>query len=233
MDGTRDLVYVVGGDSTWGYNELRYSIRSAEKNLNFNKLIIVGYKPNFLNKSVENIYIPDDKGHKYLNVAYKIKKLLTSDLVSDEFIFMNDDFFLLKEFPKIPYYFNKSVKQWVRQYPFYKGKYYKQIEKLYEAFPEGKFFELHFPMVYNKKMAIDVIEKHQLNLTLMLRSYYCNEYIDIIKPVESLDYKIYSQNNINYMIKSSPFVSTTNEVAANSEFKNMMASRFPKKSKFE
>lgn len=229
-----DLVYVVGKNNLWGEHELRFSLRSAEKYLQFDRVIIVGHKPTFLNSKVINIYLPDDKGHKYLNVAYKIRELLKNKEISDDFIFMNDDFFLLKPFPVIPYYFNKTIKEWIERYPFNKGKYYEQIEELYKAFPEGKFFETHFPIIYNKKMASDVIEKYQLKLTLMLRSFYCNEYIDKISPVEETkDYKIYNHHLITKTFIDVPFVSSTNEISANSDFKNMMTSRFPQKSKYE
>jgi len=42
-----DLVYV-NIKSKWESNELKFSLRSAEKHLKFDKVVIVGYLPPFL-----------------------------------------------------------------------------------------------------------------------------------------------------------------------------------------
>ncbi|XOB41786.1 MAG: hypothetical protein ACKKMS_00080 [Candidatus Nealsonbacteria bacterium] len=228
-----DLAYVVGKGDSQKHNELRFSVRSAEKYLKFDRLFLIGYKPTFFNDKAIHTFVPDDQGHKYKNVAKKIRILLNDERISDDFIFMNDDFFILKEYEEIPYYYNKTIKEWINDYPTRKGRYYGQIEGLYKVFPEGKFFEAHFPIVYNKRMARAVMEKYQLKLTLMLRSFYCNEYIDRIKPEESRDHKIYNSDKIESTFKSTPFVSSTNAIATNSIFKNILLTRFPKKSQYE
>jgi hypothetical protein len=229
-----DLLYVVGKNSLWENNELKFSLRSAERHLKFNKVFIIGYKPPYLNEKAIHIFAPDNTGHKYTNVAAKIKFLLGDERIPEEFIFMNDDFFLLKDYDPVPYFFNKTIRDWIEHYPFNKGRYYKEIKKLGLAFPEGKYFELHFPIVYKKAKAKAVIEKYKMELTLMLRSYYCNEYMGEISPLEeSRDYKIYTDSKIAPVFESAPFVSSTNQIALSGEFKSKLLLRFPKKSKYE
>lgn len=228
-----DLVYVVGKAGLWGHNELRFSIRSAEKFLKFDRLFLVGYKPTFINDKATHILIEDNQGHKYKNVTQKVKYILDSKELSDEIIYMNDDFFLLKPYDPIPYLWNKPIREWVQKYPFYKGKYYNNICELYKNFPDGKFFETHFPIVYNREKAKFVIKKYKLEITLMLRSHYGNEFESELQTEESKDYKLYRQKDIAALERNTPFVSTTNQMAADSLFKNFLISRFPNKSSYE
>ena len=57
-----DILYVVGRGSTWNNNELKYSLRSIAKNgINVDRVFIVGYIPDFINRE-EVICLPfEDK----------------------------------------------------------------------------------------------------------------------------------------------------------------------------
>jgi hypothetical protein len=232
-----DLIYPVGRAALWGHNELRFSIRAAEKFLKFDKLFLVGYKPSFINDKAIHLLVEDDQGHKYDNVAQKVKFILDCDQISEDFIYMNDDFFPLQPFEPVPYLWNDKLKKWVDNYPCYKGKYYDNICRLYKHFPDGKFFETHFPIVFNKAKAKAVIEKYNLGITLMLRSYYANEYEQELAPViESADYKVSrggTLKEIGMLPKDAPFLSCSNEAANDTLFKSFIMTRFPNKSSFE
>jgi len=211
-----DLVYAYKKTDT---NELRYSIRSAVKHLKFDKIIILGEKPEWLDAL--EIYVPDTAATKAENVINKLRAT-DDNRVSEDFIYMNDDFFLLQDYLEIPYYYNYTIKDWVEKYPREKGLHYEHLIKLYKEFPQGKYFEIHFPIVYNKKKLKAVIEKYGLSDTLMTRSYYCNEYK--VKAVQTKDYK--DTHNLN-----SPFISTSNIGFLVSQTK--IKARFNLKSKYE
>lgn len=85
-----DLVYFCrDGDN----EELRYSIRSAVKNLKFDKLWVVGGKPSWY--SGPYLEVPQ-RGRKYQNVQQSAHKIFHSPEISDPFILMNDDFYIVK-----------------------------------------------------------------------------------------------------------------------------------------
>jgi hypothetical protein len=85
-----DLVYFCrDGDN----EELRYSIRSAVKNLKFDKLWVVGGKPSWYTGPY--IEVPQ-KGRKYQNVQDNAHKIFHSPEISDPFIIMNDDFYIVR-----------------------------------------------------------------------------------------------------------------------------------------
>jgi len=231
-----DLVYVVGRPALCDFNEIKYSIRSAEKNLKFDRLFLVGYVPKFIfKKSIYNLEIGDYCENKYKNVAKKVAGIMDSKAISEDFIYMNDDFFLLDKFKKVPYYHMGKIADWVEHYPKAKLKYYENICKLHKDFPDGLFFETHFPIVYNKEKAKKVIAKYKLKITIMLRSYYCNEYIDELDGVEkTFDYKIYNERDFEIITSNSPsFLSCTNGSGRLDKFRKYIDGKFPEKSRFE
>lgn len=221
-----DLVYLFKEDSN--PEELKYSIRSVEKNLKFDKLFIIGKKPEILNEKAIEIYIPDTSKDKYQNVVKKILEILEIDEISDDFILMNDDFFVLKRYETFPYYYNKELKDWigtktslVRQ---------KLLKDVFKEFPDGKYYDVHCPIVYNKGKLIDLIYKYRLESFGLLRTYYGNEYE--LEAIETQDYKITNTKQIKEY-EDKPFISTNDVIGVCSSFKAFINSKFPYPSKYE
>lgn len=93
-----DLLYILGKGSLWQNNELRYSLRSVEKNLrNFGKIWIVGEDPGFT-RGVNIIKHPDEIGPHNAdgNITRKIIRACKETGLSDVFIKMNDDYIINK-----------------------------------------------------------------------------------------------------------------------------------------
>lgn len=90
----------------WAYkssdtDELKYSVRSAIKNLSLERIIIVGDKPNWLQESEQAIYVPfvpnrtPEWTRSYVAWQY-LDKLMTTGLIKEDFLYFNDDFFILQ-----------------------------------------------------------------------------------------------------------------------------------------
>jgi hypothetical protein len=90
IENVMDLVYFCRNGEN---EELRYSIRSAVKNLKFDKLWVVGGKPSWY--SGPYIEVPQT-GRKYQNVQSSAHKIFHSPEISDPFIIMNDDFYVVE-----------------------------------------------------------------------------------------------------------------------------------------
>lgn len=86
-----DVVYIVRkGDDN---ESLRYSLRSL-KNIKHGKVFISGYKPNWVKNCT---YLHVDQGPlKYKNGGLNIAKACKSGAVSENFLLMNDDFFIMR-----------------------------------------------------------------------------------------------------------------------------------------
>lgn len=221
-----DLVYV-NVKSNWNSNELRFSLRSAEKFLSFDKVFIIGYLPEFISP-YKVIYIPfqDNPAQKYKSVNAKVRLILENPDISEDFIFMNDDFWLLKEWKTIPYYYYRTLADRIKYRTG--GTYLQRLENTLKIFPNGLNYELHCPIVFNKEKLRKVLEKYGEEVER--RSAYCNEYK--VPSVEMRDYKIFKVKNLA-LLKDAPFFSADDTVVLQPEFQKFIFSLFPKPSYFE
>lgn len=94
------IMYAVGGSlSTWGREELRYSIRSACMHLPIEEVWVVGDVPEWF--VGRGIAMPDHEYHQK-SIAAKVLRALDEGLTG-EFIHCNDDFFFLGFDPRMRY----------------------------------------------------------------------------------------------------------------------------------
>lgn len=172
-----DVVYVF---KEWGNDsfELRYSLRSLE-NLKYDNVYIIWGKPLWL-QNVKHIKCPDNKSRRQLNVVDKIIMACTHPDISDNFILMNDDFFILQSVKKIPYYKLGRIQdhiehrnaKWVNPKLWYSN----HIKASYEQFKKWDDFEVHVPFVINKKKFLKLIDIYWRDTILPKRTLYCNHY---------------------------------------------------------
>jgi hypothetical protein len=151
MDNIMDLVYFCRNGNN---EELRYSIRSAVKNLKFDKLWVVGGKPSWY--SGPYIEVPQT-GRKYQNVQDSANKIFYSPEISDPFILMNDDFYIIEPVDS-PTNFNggKLIDRAIMYDTL--APFSKYTEKLFDThsfllkcgIKEPLDFELHVPIVIHK-----------------------------------------------------------------------------------
>ena len=103
-----DILYVIGRGSTWDNNELKFSLRSLEKNCkNVGRIFIVGYCPNFINQK-QVTFIPVDDVHdcKHKNIMNCIEVAVEHSNISDDFLYSSDDHFYIRptDFGDYPFY---------------------------------------------------------------------------------------------------------------------------------
>lgn len=154
------------------------------------------------------IHIPfKDEGIEPLaNIIEKLKLVISDDRISEDFILMNDDFLILREYPTIPYYHRGKIED------FTSNSYWKdRLPILLKRFPKGNIFNIHFPIMLNKTKLNKLLQKENVNDIIKsdLRTWYCNYYK--IKGEYSEDYKTHTSLDLERAVHY-PFVSTTNEV---------------------
>jgi hypothetical protein len=99
-----DLVYICRDGEN---EELRYSIRSAVKNLPHSKIWVVGGKPEWYGGN----FIPvKQASSKYSNVRNILEEIKNNNLISNKFILMNDDFFVLKPVKRMKNFHGGSLR---------------------------------------------------------------------------------------------------------------------------
>ena len=173
-----DVLYILGRGSKHEDMELRLSLRClAENARNIDRVFIVGNCPDW----VHNVkHIPaEDTWTAENNAFQKILKACDSD-ISNDFLLMNDDFFMLTPFDAETYpdFFFFYLKDRIKP-----DLYGKCIENTYNFLKEhGKprplDFDVHCPMIINKGAFLllkETAEKVKNDDTgLLCRSLYGN-----------------------------------------------------------
>jgi hypothetical protein len=172
-----DIVYPLGNGSTWDDNELRFSLRSISDRLqNFKNVYVIGHRPKWL-KNVIHIPESDPYTCKEANIARKVLRACQEKALSKDFLFMNDDHFLLRESDiSIPFWRGPELKD--HEAP--KNNYQRAVKNTRRALIERGLsfhnFDIHVPIVYNKELFPGVINSFDWSVKngYVLKSLYCN-----------------------------------------------------------
>lgn len=185
---TVSVVIPLGSGSRNQNIELKYALRSIEKNLKgVENIIIVGEKPSFLSEEI--IHIPlKDVGRKQLSIKRKIEAAIKDPRCTDTFLFSNDDIFFLQNIraDKFPWYYSGDLKD-------VSEKGAKPLLKRLKALSlPTKQFDIHFPCLYEKQGFKEAMAAFDwINEDYVIKSLYANYHK--IKGREAKDLKISSK----------------------------------------
>jgi len=231
-----DLVYILGNGSRWRNNEIRYSLRSVEKNLNIGKIFIVGEYPSWITGAI-HIPAADIDKNKQINARAKYLVAAKDKRISEDFILMNDDFFILKPIQAIPYYSRGTIEHMMNQHPTKGGYYYNSLKDTKEVLNEMGVvfpidFEIHAPIIFNKDKLISTIEMIGTKKAYSFRSCYGN--LQNVEAKKTIDFKAANLAEFTYQTNRSPaYLSITDSLVAAPEFRNWIRRTFPNPSKYE
>lgn len=174
-----DLVYILGTGSTWNDNEIRYSLRSVQKNvLDLGNVFIVGEYPPFIQNA---IHIPchDNFKTKWLAGYTKFVSACNDPRVSSDFLMMNDDFFFLRPVRACtyPYYYSGTIPVVVSKSknhgltsPYLTARCFIGRKKYIRN------YAVHRPMIFNKEKFLAMPPPNPDLLGFSFRSFYANYY---------------------------------------------------------
>lgn len=192
MDNIMDLVYICrDGDN----EELRYSIRSAVKNLTHDKIWVVGGKPDWYTGN--HIKVSQSRA-KYTNAKNSLKAICNSEDISESFILMNDDFYIINKVESVPYMYSGTLSDKIKQREdVFNGNTYVTLLKQTLGSLQIKKkniildYELHVPMVMEKKKLAKV-----LKMSGLWRSIYGNVFD--VGGIKIKDVKVYEKTSKFY-----------------------------------
>lgn len=227
-----NLLYLLGPEhlSKWENNEIRYSIRSMDSTNPIDWIGITGpWLPPFL-KDVYHVpvQLPDNK--KFRNLLNQLLHAVTDDNVPEEFILMNDDFFMRKmpEWNWEPTYMGpvpaKPRNHWQRTV-WNTGEWLKK-----RGIENPLSYEGHTPMPINKWKAQvtlrELIPAMDDKLAMQFRTAYGNMW--------SIGGNLHinaKHRNLAAWPNDSPFLSTKGEPIQ--EIKDFITQTWPIKSRWE
>ena len=215
---------------------LRYSLRSLENVIGEVEVLLIGHKPAW----AKNVgYIPfADSNERYKNT---FNKLVMASTVSQEFLWMNDDFFIIRpttiEALKQPYYLEdfKEIKRWG-------GKWYqRQLREQYKILMRSGLqtinYATHTPKFYNSKKAGEVIAF--FGLTERCPAFFENFYYNYIgahgqaKPVKDVKYGKYDNSQFDKHKVDGKLFFNFDKTGADSGAFEYVKSVFKEKSRYE
>lgn len=238
-----DIVYPLGAGSKWDNNELRYSLRSVEKYIHgINNVYIIGQLPPFL-QNVKHIHFDDAFRWKETRIALKVLKACAHPDISEDFLFMNDDHFLLRHYQaeNFPFYYKENLSDSARTRRHFDS-YRKSLTNTYAALDNKGFqtynFDVHCPIVYNKIMFREMFKTYpweDTNYGYVVKSMYCNTHLMSGPHIQDLKIcnPLFNLDDLRDQIKDRSFFSIGDRVLLNDKMSQLLEELYPEKSKYE
>lgn len=142
----------LGTRSTQKNQELRYCLRSIEKHLTgVGNVFIIGECPEWLTNII-HIPFTEDPRNRYRdrNIMLKMTEACKDSRVSDDFMMVHDDHFLLADYEAVdfPYYHMGPMNEGQGQYGYTKDNT-RSLLSFAESFNN---YDCHCPIVFNKQL---------------------------------------------------------------------------------
>ena len=234
--GKYDIVYFV--KDCMVNEELRYSLRSVEKNFKYRDVWFYGGCPSML-KPDHHVPVVQSQPSKWERVRNMMLLVCQNDQITEDFWLFNDDFFVLKPVPEdMPAYYNGSIyRQIVRvedRHGMTSNDYTRRLRHLAQTLEragrECLNYGVHKPMLINRKKMLEVLRMFPDEP--MNRALYGNYWR--IGGVRRKDMKIrVSDFNMAKVDQEWEFVSTSDESFSNGNVGIYLRNKFKERSRFE
>lgn len=229
-----DVVYLVKRGNQ--NEELRYSLRSLA-NIPHGNVFIAGYTPNWVTNVIS---IPTVQNRsKYENSTANMMAACMDGRVSEDFILMNDDFFIMKPMEHIPIIHRGMLDDTIQKYkdlggapPYLEGM--QKTRQLLRLLTHRVLYsyEMHIPMVFNKHAFLHVVrlpQHHHMEIRALHKRTLYGNYMGG-QGVEREDVKV---NDYVSRWSGKPFLSTNDATFAHAPIGEDIRARFPNKSPYE
>jgi len=149
-----DILYTLGTGSLYQNAEIKTSIKLIKKYAKFDRIFVIGENPNI--EGIEFIPFKDTMA-RTRNVFRKLCEVAENSDISEDFLYMMDDVFILKpiDIENYPIYHSGEI-------PDYQviNNYLKEILNTKEFLKQhGKptlHYGVHCPIIYNKKKILEI-----------------------------------------------------------------------------
>ena len=228
-----NFVYICRGGEN---EELRYSLRSLANSFPDASVWVVGGIPTWY--SGNKISIEQNAG-KWANAVNNLNAIIESPEIPEEFILMNDDFFIINKIDSIKHYHEGLLLDKIEKYDELKmdpnyvkklGHTYARLQRMGVENPVS--YETHTPMTMLKSRLAEVMQYCPPSLW---RSMYGN--VHNVGGEQIKDVKVYYRDRFatishDYTVSDLPVMSTDDEsfIAVRDL---VLKKKFTKKSKYE
>ena len=227
-----DIVYFV--KNAPHNEELRYSLRSIEKNFPHAIVWIYGFCPYELNTD-RIVNVEQMEPTKWQNTRKLMAAACANDDITPDFWLFNDDFFIMKPITELPPLYDGDLVTHIEEIKARHGgtatNYTRQLEHLVKTLKKAgygtKNYAIHKPMLINRAKMRETLEKYPDEP--MLRALYGNMHNIGGQPAK--DCKIAAHLRPN--TKDEAIISTDDYAFANLDTGDYIRAQFPDKCKYE
>ena len=239
------VVYVLGTGSGWQDNEIRFSLRSLEKNMkNFGNVFVVGECPAFLQNVIHipaiDIFEPGVNADG--NIITKVLAACNDQRLSDDFLFINDDHLVIKpiaaeDVPPLQKGDMTTFEPLYWQFNFWRGRLKRTMQVLKANDLSTLHFDCHTPIIFNKHSFCEIMNRFEYmeDIGYTMKSLYGNVmYPDgpFLTDQKRTIFRHYTFEQINQRLEDPTFMSF-NDMGLNNSLKWWLIDNFRSKSRFE
>lgn len=225
----RDIVYILRENID--PFELRYSLRSVEKNFPHNKVWFIGGKAEGF-KPDGAIYHKQTGPTKWDQIKSSMWKAIECEDITSEFFLFNDDFFIMKPVKgKFVNFVDRELEDRIDELHSSLGMsaYTRTLFKIQQELralrlPEHNF-EVHLPMLVDKQGMATALKRVS---SPQMRSAYGN--VNVISYKQHDDVKVYDMESVPI---DSDYLSTNDETFREGTVGMFIRQSFPERSRFE
>jgi hypothetical protein len=227
------IVIPLNNRSTQKNLELRYCLRSIEQHLSgVGEIFIIGYCPEWV-QNVTHIPFDEDPRNRFRdrNIMNKMVLACKDERVSDNFLMVHDDHFLLSDYEagKFPYYHCGPIIPNV-------GQYGETKRNTLNILGQINNYDAHCPILFNKELFLKSIPFIDWSkwYGYCLKTLYCGvnlimgEYMDDIKIRMPL-----TKEDIMLQIVNRRWFSIGDRCWAEGGMKEVLQTLYPNKSRYE
>ncbi len=210
---------------SYGALELKYCLRGIEKYINNPEIILIGDLPKCI-QNVTHIFYKDRPELKWKERNIYEKLLL----VKDDFLFFNDDHFLLQPF-NFEYHYSGTIEE--KRIEYSKNPFAKTLQNTLDVFGNIKNYYRHQPILIMNHILKQINLDWNKEWGYCVKSIYC--YLAGIEGKEYPDLKIRmptTEKKILELIKGRQYFSTENG-AMNRDMVRVLEGLYPVKSIYE
>lgn len=234
--GKYDIVYFVKQNPI--NEELRYSLRSVEKNCRYNTVWFYGGCPDGL-KPDHYVWCSQNELSKWERVRGMLRQACLNDEITEDFWLFNDDFFVMKPMSEnMPPQCNKTLQDRIKGIESRHGgetEYTAQLKHLVKTLEKaGKGmvdYTVHKPMLINRKKMLEVLDKFPKEP--MFRALYGNYWEIGGESKHDMKISKVDYNQTVYAINNWEFISTGDNSFARGKVGRYLRDIFSIKSRFE
>lgn len=227
----RDIVYFV--KDAFANEELRYSLRSVERNLPHRKVWFYGGCPAGILPD-EHVAINQTGANKWAKVRNMIRQACENEDITKEFYLFNDDFYVMRPTEEILPMYDRTIYHHIVEiedrHDTLSTNYSRQLRDMARQLRKAGYgdlnYAIHVPIPIDRKKAIETLDKFP-NCP-MFRALYGN--MHGIGGIDRRDVKIIRQGQ--RFDREADLLSTSDKTFESSAG-SFIRETFPEKSRFE